>query len=55
MGNGKTTIAASELQAVVDHAFWRGIQLILMLVVLVLAAALNYRVALRQIRGERGN
>jgi LPS O-antigen subunit length determinant protein (WzzB/FepE family) len=55
MGNGKPTIAASELQAVVDHAFWRGIQLILILVVVVLAAALTYHVAMRQIRGERGN
>jgi flagellar biosynthesis chaperone FliJ len=47
--------AASELQAVVDHAFWRGIQLILILVVAVLAAALTYRVAMRKLRGERGN
>ena len=46
--------AATELQAVVDHAFWRGIQLLLILVVAVLAAALIYRVAARHLRSERG-
>lgn len=38
-----TAGASQNLQALVDHAFWRGVYLILILAVAVLAAALAYR------------
>lgn len=43
-----TASAANDLRVVVDHAFWRGVQLIVILTVSVLIAAVTYRLAARR-------
>lgn len=44
-----TASAASDLHLVVDHAFWRSVQLILILVAAVLGAVLIYRFAVARL------
>ena len=41
--------ASRDLRAVVDHAFWRGVYLILVLAVVILLATLSYRYAAKHI------
>lgn len=50
-----TASAAGELRAVVDHAYWRAVELILILVAAMLAAALIYRFAARQLATRRAD
>jgi hypothetical protein len=48
-----TASAAGDLRAVVDHAYWRAVELILILVAAILAAALIYRFASRRLLAGR--
>jgi len=50
-----TVHAAENLRVVVDHAFWRGVQLILVLITAILVAALLYRLALRRLMQAHEN